>query len=70
MFRPSPVDAPKKDDEIALAHTWQSFRIRCLELAISSGAKFDSVIEVADRLGKYILTRSEVEIGASKPKDD
>lgn len=44
-----------------LAHRWQNFRIRCLELAIGGGAKAKDMIEVADKLADYILTISERE---------
>lgn len=54
------------ETNIEIAHRWQEFRIRCLELALKSGATEKNVIEIADRLGLYILKRSEVEIGATK----
>jgi hypothetical protein len=50
------------ETDIEIAHRWQNFRIRCLELAIASGAKKQDAIEVADKLGLYILRKSEVEI--------
>lgn len=44
-----------------ISHRWQDFRIRCLELALKGGATTENVVEVADKLGEYILTRSERE---------
>jgi hypothetical protein len=52
--------------ETELAHRWQSFRITCLKLALKGGATEQNVIEVADKLGTYILTRSEREIASTK----
>jgi hypothetical protein len=54
---------------ITLAHVWQEFRIRCIKLAIRSGATHQDVIEVADKLGAYILTKSERELGTTSTKD-
>lgn len=48
-----------KTEEIA--HRWQSFRITCLELALKGGATEQNMIDVADKLGKYIVTKSELE---------
>lgn len=42
-------------------HRYQAFRIKCLELAISGGARADNIIEIADKLSAYILTRSPAE---------
>ncbi len=52
--------------DVDLAHRWQDFRIRCLELAVKVGATDETVIGIADKLGEYILTRSPREIGAAK----
>jgi hypothetical protein len=38
-----------------IAHLWQNFRIRCLELAVSGGATDKNMIEVAEKLGGYIM---------------
>jgi hypothetical protein len=54
------IEKPKIDEE-ELAHRWQSFRITCLKLALKSGATEQNAIEVADKFGKYILTKSEIE---------
>lgn len=43
-----------------LHQDWQSFRIRCLELAIQAGAG-DGAISTADKFGEYILTISDRE---------
>jgi hypothetical protein len=50
---------------VDIAQRWQEFRVRCLELAFKGGATEKNAIEVADRLGFYILTRSDVEIRIS-----
>ncbi len=50
-----------KETETEFAHRWQNFRIRCIELALQSGAVGESVIGMAEKLGAYILTKSELE---------
>jgi hypothetical protein len=61
----------QKDEAQELAHIWQAHRIRCLELAIQAGAPPAEAISVAEEFGKYILTKSDIEIAqASKKADD
>ena len=55
-------DLKVKED---MAHRWQSFRITCLKLALKGGATDQNMIEIADKLGAYILTKSKIEIGAT-----
>lgn len=49
------------DKAIEIAHRWQEFRIRCLELALKGGATDATMIDVADKLGAYIITKSALE---------
>jgi hypothetical protein len=53
----------------AIARDWQHFRTRCLELAFQGGATIEGAIEAADKLGDYILKRSEIEIRMAKAAD-
>lgn len=47
------------DKSVALR--WQDFRLRCVELAISGGAQGADIVSRAEEIGKYIVTRSELE---------
>jgi hypothetical protein len=53
-----------KETPIELAHRWQGFRIRCLELAISSGAKCEEATTVAEAFSIYIMNKSKHELSA------
>jgi len=64
------------DSKTHIAHLWQELRFRCLELAVKGGATESNMIEVADRLGVYIVTKSEFEmkvtnaVAPSHPPED
>lgn len=51
----------KTETATELSHRWQAHRIRCLELAVSSGATYNNIVDVAEKIGTYILTKSELE---------
>jgi hypothetical protein len=53
------MEVPDKETEIA--HRWQAFRMTCLELAVKAGATHENIIDVANKLGTYILEKSEHE---------
>ena len=57
------------ETKVEIAHRWQDFRIRCLELAVKGGATEQNMIEVADKIGTYIMTQSERELSAAKAAD-
>ena len=53
-----------------VSHRWQNFRIKCLELAIASGAKTDEAITLAEKFGEYIIVKSELEKQIKPNADD
>lgn len=48
--------------EKSVAHRWQDFRLRCVDLAIQGGARGDDIVPLATSIGSYIITKSEIEL--------
>lgn len=51
-----------------IAHAWQSFRERCIELAIKSGAESAQVLDTAKLIATYIVTKDEHENKGAEEK--
>lgn len=55
------MEAMTKAPEDVTTAVWQAHRIRCLELAAAFGTKPEDALGMADRIGMYILVRSDLE---------
>lgn len=53
-----------------IAHAWQSFRERCIEHAIKSGATPETLVDVAKTIATHIMTKSEAEKAQAEAKKE
>lgn len=64
------TNSEEESEQVKIAHRWQDFRLRCVQLAIDAKATAidNNVISTAEAIAKYVITRSEQE--TEKKKDE